>query len=99
MILNGIERRILAYLDQRGGQAKRIDIVADLSSPDSRIGRGILNGSNAGVPRLFGAWARRLLKEGLVIQKSTPGYGRHPSGFYSHHEITDAGRAKLREAA
>lgn len=89
--MNQIERRILAYLDQHGGSANRMDIVCDLSSPDSRIGRGILNGSNAGVPRLFGAWAKRLLKEDLIRRPS-----ERRTGLRSVFEITDTGRKALR---
>jgi hypothetical protein len=89
---NGIERRVLAYLDQRGGRADRYDLVRDLVSPDSRIGKGIMNGSNAGVPRIMGSWCRRLSKSGYVVQCS------RRDGFYSHHEITDAGRRYFRES-
>ena len=85
-----IEKRVLAYLDQRGGKANRYDLVPDLSDPDSRIGRGNLNGSNAGIPRIMGAWCRRLAKGGLVREV------RRIDGYYGHHEITEAGRSALR---
>lgn len=90
MKLNRIEHRILGYLDQHGGRAHRYDLICALSSPESRIGSGVHNGSNAGIPRLMGAWARRLIRAGLVLQCS------RWDGFYSHHEITAEGRAAMR---
>lgn len=91
MKLWSIERRILSYLDQRGPM-HRSTIVADLSGPDSRIGKGILNGSNSRVPQLMAAWSRRLVKQGAVkIRKH--------DGFYQHHAITDIGRKMLRSDA
>ena len=84
-----IEKRILAYLDQRGGQAHRNDVVGDLADPNSRIGQGIFNGSNAGVPRIMGSWCRRLVKRDFVRVIEA-------GGFYRAHGITPAGRQALR---
>lgn len=95
--LTPIERRVLAYLDQRG-PSHRERVVVDLASPESDIGRrrdqgwGAVRGSNGGTPRIMGAWCRRLVKAGLVKHvRSDDQYWA-----YLHHEITDAGRARLR---
>lgn len=93
-----IERRLLAYLDQRGPTHRR-EIVVDLAPDDSRIGwrrdrnANALRGSDGGVSLLMGAWARRLIKRGWVQQVDDP------QGWYRHHEITPAGRRALREEA
>lgn len=88
--LKPIERRVLAYLDQRGGRAQRSEVVAMLSRPDSRHGRNILNGSNSAEPLIMGAWCKRLIAERLVEIVT------HRGGFYLAHQITTAGRAYLR---
>lgn len=92
-----IERRLLAYLDQRGS-SHRSEIVTDLASDDSKTGwrreRGHRHGggSNGGAPLLMGAWARRLIKLGWVEQINDK------EGFYLHHAITARGRGALRRA-
>ncbi len=86
-----IEQRILAYLDQRG-HAHREAIVFDLAKPGTRIGDGIHNGSNAGVPRLIAAWSRRLVKRALIEVMVDR------DGYYSSHRITPAGRAEYRNS-
>lgn len=91
--MNSIERRVLAYLDQRGGSANREAVVCDLANPDSNLGRGYVNGSNGGVPRIMGAWCHRLIKRGYVREV------RDDAGSYRHHRITDSGRKALRECA
>lgn len=92
------ERRVLAFLDQRG-QAHRREIVWELSSPDSKIGRardglGAISGgsSSNGEALIMGAWCRRLIPAGFVRQVSDD------RGFYRSHEATSAGRAALRTA-
>lgn len=87
-----IERRVLSYLDQCSdlGSAHRHTVVSALASPDSKIGRGFVNGSNAGVPLIMGTWCARLKKAGYVIAVTDD------LGFYSHHAITPAGRAFMR---
>lgn len=88
--LTNIERRVLRYLHQHGGSAHRHDIVADLADPDSRIGRGILNGSNAAIPLIFGRWAKRLLSEGAIKEV------RHAEGQYRQHKLTALGEMMVR---
>lgn len=92
MALSNLERRILGYLDQRGGSADRRAIVCDLAPPDSIIGMGHVNGSGGHLAMLFGAWSRRLKRDGLIRERS------QDNGFYDCHEITAAGRAALRSA-
>lgn len=86
-----IEKRILAYLDQRG-PTDRIKIVCDLADPDSNIGRGHVNGSNGATTLIFGSWSRRLLKN-KHVQEMRDGYG-----ICRSVRITDAGRKLLRES-
>ncbi len=89
--MTSIERRVLAYLNQRGGTARRQEVVCDLAHPDSKLGRGIVRGSNGGTPRIMGRWCARLVKDGLVKVVTTR------DGFYDHHAITEAGRKALRQ--
>jgi DNA-binding MarR family transcriptional regulator len=91
--LSAIEKRVLAYLDQRG-PTHRSHVVCDLASPDSRIGRngGRHNGSNGATPLIMGKWCKRLLDQGLVREVR-----QFRTSYYQHHEITDLGRALLRE--
>lgn len=100
MELRPIEKRVLAYLDQRG-PSHRERVVVDLASAESDIGHrrdnkwGAVRGSNGATPLIMGAWCRRLVKEGLVRQvRSDDHYWA-----YRHHEITDAGRRALRDAS
>lgn len=88
-----IEKRVLAYLDQRGA-THRANVVCDLASPDSRIGRngGQHNGSNGATPLIMGKWCKRLIAAQLVR------VNRSRDGWYLSHEITDRGRAELRAA-
>ena len=90
--LTAHERRILAYLDQRG-PSHRTNVVCDLASPESRIGRmgGRHNGSNGATPLIMGKWCKRLEAAGLVQHVRRGGY-------YLNHSITDAGRAAIRAA-
>jgi hypothetical protein len=87
------ERRILAYLDQRG-RSHRGQIVRDLASPESRIGSGKwpMARWNAACALIFGAWSKRLAKEGLIEMRF------HSRGFYECHAITPAGRRAIRSA-
>ncbi|MBU0801389.1 MAG: hypothetical protein KKA05_10380 [Alphaproteobacteria bacterium] len=87
--MTDLERRILSYLDQHG-PTHRGDVVAALAGPDSRVAKGISNGSNGAVPLIMGKWCRRLIKAGYVAQVQTI------SGFYGHHMITDAGKRAMR---
>ena len=91
------ERRILAFLDQRGATHRK-DIVWELSAPDSKIGRArdgghALGGASSGNGEalIMGAWCRRLIREGLVREV------RDAWGFYRGHKITFDGRAAIRE--
>lgn len=95
LTLTSIERRLLAYLDQRGGHAHRADIAADLSAADSRIGRrgGKLLGSNGAAPLIVGRWTARLREHGLVRAVYSAG------GHYQAHTLTWAGKSALRRAA
>jgi hypothetical protein len=99
------ERRILAYLDQHG-PTHRSRVIADLANPASKWGRGQLSGrgSNNASPMIMANWCRRLTVAGLVKQRSRASEFHNRRGehyktlhFYHHHEITDAGRRKLRE--
>lgn len=98
--LTPIERRLLAYLDQRGATDRR-QIVCDLASPASKAGRGIQRGSNGAAPLIVGKWAKRLIKAGWVSTRYSDRYkdrrGRLTGGFYQAHAITPAGKAALRE--
>jgi hypothetical protein len=92
--LKPIERRVLEYLDQHG-PTHRAQIVRDLSGPETRWGgSGPMSGrgSNGAAPLIMGRWCARLIKAGLVRQNNPPSNFY----FYSHHEITDAGRRLLR---
>lgn len=90
--LTAHERRILGYLDQRG-PSHRTNVVCDLASPDSRIGRmrGKHNGSNGATPLIMGKWCKRLIAEGLV--KEVRAYA---TNYYQNHEITPTGRLAIR---
>ena len=92
------ERRILAYLDQHG-PTRRERIVFDLAAPDSKIGRArddgtALGGGSSGNAEaaIFGHWSRRL-KEKALICAIYDNSGRH----YRGHQITTAGRERLRQ--
>jgi hypothetical protein len=85
-----IERRVLAHLDQQGGAVHRRAVVESLADENSRIGRGVLNGSNSAIPLIMGAWCKRLIRLGLVRE------ARCPRGFYLAHAITNRGRKELR---
>lgn len=99
--LTKIERRLLAYLDQKGAMERR-QIVIDLAAPDTRAGKGLQNGSNGAAPLIVGRWAKRLIEAGWVkINRSasyTNGRGKFTGGFYQSHQITPEGRAALRES-
>lgn len=84
-----IEKRVLAYLDQHG-PTHRGQVVSDLSSPESRAGQGICNGSNGAAPLIMGKWCAALIKQGFVMQQRARG------GHYQNHAITGAGRLALR---
>ena len=92
LVLTDHERRILAYLDQRGGVAHRADVVCDLASADSRIARNgrRYNGSNGAVPMIMARGCARLVEARLVEKNS------RPRGYYNGHAITTLGRAALR---
>jgi DNA-binding MarR family transcriptional regulator len=96
LVLTSIEKRVLAYLDQRG-PTHRERVVSDLASPESMIGRrgGRTRGSNGATPLIMGAWCRRLIKAGFVrhVRSDDRFWG------YMHHAITAAGRVALRESA
>jgi hypothetical protein len=86
------ERRILAYLDQRG-PTHRSRVVSELAREGTRIASngGRPNGSNGAAPLIMASWCRRLIERGFVVQINRDHY-------YSHHEITASGRAALRAA-
>jgi hypothetical protein len=86
--LTSIERRVLAYLDQRG-PSHRANMAADLARDDSNTAR-CQNGSNGAVPLIVGAWCRRLIPANLVTVRCDG------EGYYRHHEITAAGAAAIR---
>ncbi len=93
------EQRILAFLDQHGPTHRR-DVVWELSSPDSKIGRArdagsALGGGSSGNGEalIMGAWCRRLIGWGYVEATHD---GR---GFYCDHLATPKGRAALRQAS
>lgn len=86
-----IELRVLAYLDQHG-PTHRSEVIAALASDQSRVARGIVNGSNGAAPLIMGKWCARLIRQGLVLQVQ-----RH-DGFYLHHAITSEGRRALRSS-
>lgn len=90
--LSAFERRVLAYLDQRGASHRR-DLAADLSPSDSRTAR-FQNGSNGAVPMLVASWCRRLKANGFVRENR-----EYLTNFYISHEITSAGRSALRETS
>lgn len=64
--LRPIELRVLQYVDQNG-PTWRGKLVPDLCSPESRIGSGIMNGSNSFVPAIAARWVRRLLDGGFLV--------------------------------
>lgn len=101
LAFTSIEKRVLAYLDQRG-PTRREEVVIDLASEDSLIaarrkysksGRGFVRGSNGATPLIMGKWCKRLEAEGLVRNV------RDRDCHYRHHEITPAGRAALRASS
>lgn len=83
-----IELRVLSYLDQRGRRHRQA-MVPDLASPDSRIGRGVENGSNSFIPAIAARWCKRLEDAGLVCD-------RRDGGHHVGYEITREGRQFLR---
>ncbi|MBB5764639.1 hypothetical protein ABEV34_28590 [Methylorubrum rhodesianum] len=94
--LGHFERRVLSYLDQRGPSHRR-NVVWDLASPESKIGRARDTGtavgggsSSNGEAMIMGAWCRRITSLGFVRPVTDA------RGFYRHHEITPEGRAVLR---
>ena len=87
--LSPIERRVIEYLDQRGN-SPRDRMVCDLVSPDSRIGRGHVNGSNAFMPAIAARWTKRLTENGLVRDQ------RDDEGFHRHYSITNEGARFVR---
>jgi hypothetical protein len=87
--LKPIERRVLAYLDQRGPTERRV-AVCDLANPDSNAGRGFQGGSNGAAPLIMGAWCRRLIEAGLVVEVRDAGWQ------YRAHKITPQGQILLR---
>lgn len=95
------ERRVLAYLDQRGGSAHRANVVADLAQRDTtaRYQRAI--GPQAAA-LIMGSWCKRLGRAGYVQVRhvpsrlSTRGGGTKTLHFYDRHEITRAGTEALR---
>jgi hypothetical protein len=93
--LTPIERRVLAYLDQRG-PTHRSSMVVDLAAPNTKWGQAAQGKSaprgNGAVPFIAGKWCARLIRAGYVIAH----YDRQ--GYYRHHEVTPEGRRKLREA-
>lgn len=93
IVPTAIELRVLSYLDQRG-PSHRANVVCDLASPESRIGRlgGRHNGSNGATPLIMGKWCSRLRKAGLVGLSTTR------EGYYEHHYITATGKKALRTA-
>lgn len=96
-----IEQRILAYLDQRG-RRRHEQMVEDLASPESKIARGIRNGSNGFVGAIASNWTRRLRKERLVARDEhlSTYTARNEVRKYIVHDgyrITDAGKRFLRE--
>ena len=93
MQLTNIERRVLAYIDQRGGKAERQTIVCDLADPESRVGMGYVNGSGGHLAMIFGRWSKRLSQHGLIEA------AHRSDGFYLHHAITPVGRNALRSNA
>ncbi len=90
MDLRPIERRVLQYLDQRGGSACRQEAVLDLAHPDSKIHK-VINSTGGHLAMIFGAWTARLRKASLVREVA------RADGWYSHHEITPAGKRLLRQ--
>jgi hypothetical protein len=92
MRLTEIERRVLQYVEQRGGRANRQDAVLDLASPDAKIHR-VINSTGGHLAMIFGRWTYRIRRAGLIRECTRDG------GWYSHHEITDAGRKAIREFA
>lgn len=91
MKLTPIEKRVLQYLDQRGGCANRQNAVLDLASPDSKIHK-VINSTGGHLAMIFGRWTSRLRKAGLVDERL------RDDGYYSHHQITAAGRKAMRAA-
>lgn len=89
--LTPIERRVLAYLDQKGA-THRSYMAGDLSKDDSRTARH-QNGTNGAVPLIVGKWCRRLKQRGLVRENRE--YG---TDAYISHEITASGKEMLRSA-
>lgn len=78
-------RRLMAYLDQHG-PTPRVTIMCDMI-PDSLAGR---KGDPQNAARIVGRWVEPLIDAGLIRVE-------HHRGFYRHHELTERGRAWLRE--
>lgn len=83
------ETRVLQYLEQRGPKHRNL-MVPDLADPESRIGRGILNGSNSYIPALAAKWCKRLIAAGYVGER------RDVRGFHRSYYVTEAGRRAVR---
>lgn len=86
-----IERRVLQYLDQRGPM-NRLQMVADLSSPESRHGMGIANGSNGAGTLIAGRWTKRLVRAGFVKENRT----RDLHWQHNNFAITATGKKVVR---
>lgn len=98
MKLTDHERRLLGFLDQRG-PSHRTDLVHELASSDSKIGRARegryrLGGASSGHAEalIMGSWCRRLIRAGYIVS-NTSGIG-----FYLNHSITRNGMEALRSA-
>jgi hypothetical protein len=92
------ELRILALLAEKGTLHRR-DIVWELASPDSKIGRARETGSalgggssGNGEALIMGRWSKRLRKSRLIREV------RDERGYYVGHALTDEGRLARRNA-
>ena len=92
MDLRPIELRVLQYLEQRGGQAERQDIVMDLAHPDSKIHK-VINSSGGHLAMICGKWVKRMVDQGLIQE------ARGDRGWYKFHRITLKGREAIRAKA
>jgi DNA-binding MarR family transcriptional regulator len=84
--LTNLEKRVLAYLEQRGPTYRRIG-AHDLANLRNK------GYSAQALSRMAGKITFNLRKAGLVRDV------RSDFGFHKHYEITDAGRKALREGA
>ena len=92
--LTPLERRVLAYLDQKG-PTHRANMVTDLVSDESRTAyrnrkRYGSGGSNGAVPLIAGKWTKRLLTHGFLRDVRCRDF------IHRAFEVTPAGRAALR---